>query len=322
MPDHSLYDDPHERAKVGHPDGVSPHTVCRRLAVLVLILAMAMLAPVLFAMGQSGQQGAGPLTDPLGTYRAQMWRIPVADKAGGTVPLDATLFRPAGDGPFPLAIISHGAALSAPTDGPWDYRPDAAIGWFIAHGYVVAVPIRQGYGRSGGERGGGINSCSEPDYVHAGNEIADDILGVLTYLRDQPFVVPDRTILVGHSAGATGSLAAASRNPEGLAGVIAFAPGGGRIAPHKVCREDLLVEAFRGAANQLPTLWVYAVNDTYFGPRLARLLFDAYVSDNASRHEFVMLPPNGEDGHSLFLETDAPALWGPAVDAFLKRILP
>lgn len=43
--------------------------------------------------------------------------------------------------------------------------------------------------------------------------IARDILGVVDYFRDQPFVLPDRIVLVGHSLGGAGSLAAAAKHP-------------------------------------------------------------------------------------------------------------
>ena len=56
--------------------------------------------------------------------------------------LEATLFKPPGAGPFPLAIINHGKAYGDPKlQGR--YRPFSAARFFLQRGYVVLVPMRQ-----------------------------------------------------------------------------------------------------------------------------------------------------------------------------------
>jgi len=63
------------------------------------------------------------------------------------LPIFAYLVRPVGDGPFPLAIMNHGVAMS-PTDRSFfplvEFR-DAAK-WFAERGYLVVAPVGTGYG--------------------------------------------------------------------------------------------------------------------------------------------------------------------------------
>jgi hypothetical protein len=60
-------------------------------------------------------------------------------------------------------------------------------------------------------------------------------------------------------------------------------------------------------------LWLYAQNDKFFWPELAQK-FDAAFRSQGGNDQFVLAPPIGDDGHSLFRHVDA---WSDTVDAFL-----
>lgn len=62
-------------------------------------------------------------------------------------------------------------------------------------------------------------------------------------------------------------------------------------------------------------LWVYAANDLFFGPPLARRLHDAFGGGNA---KFIDAPAYGEDGHYLY-SVAGRAQWTPLLDAFLRE---
>lgn len=70
----------------------------------------------------------------------------------------------------------------------------------------------------------------------------------------------------------------AEAGPQGLKAFLVRPAGtkryGGRGSrdDHEVCNEDGLVQAFAsfGKTSRVPMLWVYATNDSYFGPDLAR----------------------------------------------------
>src|SRR5262249_27609639 len=118
------------------------------------------------------------------------------------------------------------------------------------------------------------------------------------FLQSQPYVDPDRVLLVGHSAGAFGSIASASLAPHGLAAVITLAGGRGSQESDTVCRKDVLIRAYGsfGKKVRAPSLWVYAENDHFFDSKLARAMFAAFTAGGAPG-ELIIAPPFGTDGH-------------------------
>jgi dienelactone hydrolase len=237
--------------------------------------------------------------------------------------LQTRVLRPPGREPFPLAIVSHGS----PPDP--SQRPTMAIptfssvsSWLIARGYMVALPLRRGYGQTGGPWLENFGSCSSPDYYRAGLTTAQDIRTVIDYFRGRAEVKRDRILLIGWSAGGWGSLAAASQNPAGVFAVINFAGGRGGGHP-KVgnCAPQRLVDAAAryGATARIPTLWLYAANDSFFAPDLARKMSDAFIRAGG-RAEYVPLPAFGSDGHRVFGAADGRALWQRPVETFLDTL--
>jgi dienelactone hydrolase len=142
---------------------------------------------------------------------------------------------------------------------------------------------RRGYGGSQGSFAEGYGSCANPDYQAAGLASAQDIVQSARFLQSQAYVDPGRLLLVGTSAGGFGALASASLAPPGLVGVSNFAGGRGSPSTDSVCREDRLIAAVAhyGKSVRVPTLWVYAENDHFFGPSLARAMFDAFTAAGA-----------------------------------------
>jgi dienelactone hydrolase len=194
--------------------------------------------------------------------------------------------------------------------------------WLLARGYMVALPLRRGYGQTGGPWLENFGSCSNPDYYRAGLTTAQDIQTVIDYFRGRAEVQRDRILLVGWSAGGWGSLAAASRSPPGVFAVINFAGGRGGGHPQVGnCVPQRLVEAAAryGATARIPTLWLYAANDSFFAPDLARKMSEAFVRAGG-RAEYVALPAFGSDGHRVFRSAAARALWRPPLEAFLGTL--
>src|SRR5262245_8932813 len=67
--------------------------------------------------------------------------------SSGGLRIQAYLYRPAGDGPFPAVVYNHGSRTGRERDS----LPFAHIGALLeGAGYVVLVPERRGYGRSDG----------------------------------------------------------------------------------------------------------------------------------------------------------------------------
>ena len=254
--------------------------------------------------------------------REDVVRIPASGAS-----LVATVMRPAGDDKRPLVVINHGSppdAASRPT--MLSPRFTAVSSWFVARGYVVVLPLRRGYGQTGGAWAETYGSCEEPDYYSAGLESAADIEAAIAFMRRQPFVAAGRTLVVGESAGGWATIALSSLNPRGIAGMVNLAGGRGghqELASGAIgnCRPAALVTAAGryGATARVPMLWIYAENDSFFSPVLARRMFGAYVA--AGGHASLrLLAPLDVDGHLLVANERTVATWSAALADFLATL--
>ena len=191
--------------------------------------------------------------------------------------------------------------------------------WLVDQGYAVAIPMRSGFGQTGGPWSEGYGNCGNPNYARAARGSGGQIETVVKYMQGQGFVDPDRVVLVGHSAGGWGSIGAASQSPPGVVAVVAFAAGIGSYAPDIVCDGDALVAAAGvfGSTTRVPELWIYSDNDHFFGPKLARRMFDAFHASTHGAAEFLAGPACFEDGHQLVHR--CPDAWHSTVAAFLKK---
>jgi dienelactone hydrolase len=108
--------------------------------------------------------------------------------------------------------------------------------------------------------------------------------------------------------------------PQGVVAVVNFAGGRGSQRSDFVCSPDKQVDAmaFFGSTTRVPTLWIYAENDHFFGPALAQRMFAAFAA-GSPRAEFVAAPSFGTDGHALVVRGTG---WQPVVGAFLKKVVP
>jgi dienelactone hydrolase len=283
---------------------------------LVLLLLAAASGP---QASEIGDQAPGPQGAEEGAWRRQLWLIPLP---GERLLMHATVLRPPGPGPFPLAVINHGTSQSSFLRGQFTPSVYGHVSrWFLDRGYLVVLPIRGGHGATGGPYFEDQGRCESPDYEKAGAATADAIQAAIDYLTAQPFVRKSDVIVVGQSAGGWGALALASRNPPMVRAVINFAGGrGGRAdgRPDNNCASDRLVaaaEAF-GRSARIPTLWLYSENDSYFAPVLSGGMAEAFRTAGG-RADYHLLPPILAEGHTFIEDAQAVGLWGPLLEKFL-----
>jgi dienelactone hydrolase len=283
-----------------------------------LVVVAALALRVASAQPSLGAQGA-----EAGPNRMQQWLVPSPDQ---NTPARAVLFRPPGDGPFPLALIAHASTQNvlrrAQMPQP-EYR--ALSGWLVARGFAVLVPERPGHGATGGKYLEDQGGCDEADYSRSGRATAAEIAAALSYLRGQSFIRPEGGVIVGHSAGAWGALALAGENPQGVSAIVVFAPGrGGRANdfPNQVCAPHTLISSAAEFGNnaRVPVTWLVAANDTYFAPALSRQLADAFRGGGASV-EFRLLAAHGSEGHWLPETESGVKLAAPELDRALKALI-
>ncbi|MGY4344451.1 dienelactone hydrolase [Bradyrhizobium sp. GM7.3] len=255
----------------------------------------------------------------------EIWALPFP------LPVLAFLVRPVGDGPFPLVVMNHGISLEANQRTMFpaiEYR-DAAR-WFARRGYVVISPIRYGASSLDDKDQGlygavfaHVGSCDNPNFRGPGLAIATLNEWVIDYMSKKKMIQPGKVIVVGQSGGGWGSIALGSLNPSSVQAIITFAAGrGGRVdgKPNNNCAPDKLVAATSefGRTARVPMLWIYAENDSYFGPELTMRMHQAFVEAGGNA-DYRMLPSFGTDGHFMIDFADAVPIWSPLVSQFLEK---
>jgi dienelactone hydrolase len=304
------------------------------LLYLVLVLAcwaihpaddgtMSMPTEVALACCETAPSGPGPVGEPTGIWREQIHWVETHDAEGDVAMLYTRICRPPGDVPGPVVVIAHGTPRSAAARArrePISCDAETAR-WFLDRGYVVVAGMRRGYGASTGAYVENAKPCSAADFVRSAREASRDIDSFVEYAARLPFARPDGMVVIGHSTGGLSTVAYDSFGHPRVNAMINMAGGRGahvnRI-PNKNCRPDQLVEATAvlGETASTPMLWVYAENDTYFEPSLARAMHYAFVRAGAVA-QLVLLPPFGDEGHKLFFGRGGSAIWGPVVDRYL-----
>ena len=149
----------------------------------------------------------------------------------------------------------------------------------------------------------GRGKCSDAEFREAGLAVASIDKWVIDYMSTQPFIKRNEVVIVGQSGGGWGAIALGSQNPESVRAIIGFAAGrGGHLngKPNNNCAPDQLVDAVAefGRTARVPMLWIYARNDSYFGPDLSKRMVEAFRAAGGNV-EFHLLADFGEDGHFL-----------------------
>jgi len=233
----------------------------------------------------------------------------------GEVLLQTTVYQPDGPGPFPLTIISHGVPFEKVLESEVQARRRFCLqsGEFVKRGFTVAVPMRRGYGKSGGQK-----NVSTVNIAAFGLEDAKDIQATIDFMSKEPYVDGKRIVLVGQSGGGLASLAYGSLGNPDVKGIVNFAGG---LRTNRAMWEMDMAQAFGNYARttKIPSLWFYTENDSYFSPSTARAAYDQYQAAGG-RARLLALPPFKRDGHSLFHDFSGRSIWVGEVDKFLSQI--
>lgn len=243
--------------------------------------------------------------------REQVEMIP--KKGLFTTTLETTIFRPPGDGPFPLVFINHGKAVGNPRFQA-RYRPLGPARFYLQRGYAVIVPMRQGFSKSEGSYiGGGCNVESN------GIAQAEDVKVVLDYLVALSWVDKDRILITGQSHGGWTSLAFGTLGYPGVRGLINFAGG----VRQESCAgwEATLGRAGGSYARQtkVPSLWFYGDNDSYFSSYTFHNLHETYVAAGG-KAELLAFGRFGSDSHAMFGSRSGESIWQPKAQAFMREL--
>lgn len=267
----------------------------------------------------SAHQFLAPLRETLVTLAIT---VPTADGVRHATEFQLTYYRPQGDGPFPLAVFHHGRG--ADNSYPSRSRGGLIVEYLARRGFAVLLPTRVGYG--------GLGRTVDPEVGPGGCNLAAaerQIANVLAhteaaiaFARRQPWADAGRVLIAGGSVGGYTSVVIAGRGVAGVIGVLNFAGGTGgnpKRRPATPCNPERLsqVLAAAGRGSRVATLWVYAENDKFWGPKHPRDWHRAFVAGGGNA-ELLMLGPLGSDGHEI-LVPGFPQ-WRPVADRFLERL--
>jgi dienelactone hydrolase len=177
--------------------------------LLLLLLCFACITERPLGAEEGQSQGQSGVAGPNLAYDTIFYK-------SGDLRIEAYLYRPKGDGPFPLVIYNHGSRQGQERqEVPFKY----VAGMFLDLGYAVLVPERRGYGKSDGK------TLEE----EAGNDLggrlikrledeAGDVLAGLEYAKSQDHLVPPKQVaMMGWSHGGVVSILAAERDHEFVA---------------------------------------------------------------------------------------------------------
>ena len=237
-----------------------------------------------------------------------------------TMALPITVYRPPGDGPYPLVVFNHGRAVEAKRAVQRRYRPEAAARYLVAKGFVVLVPNRIGYWETYGSFDPEYSACKniEPMSLAA----SEQVLTAVALAKTLPYVDTSRWLVAGQSVGGLTAVATVGRAPPGLVGGINFSGGTGGnpdTKPGRPCNPYATTQYWGEIAKnaRVPMLWLYWENDKYWGADIPKAWHKAWV-DGGGKAQFTGLAAVGEDGHSgLGIDMDH---WLPVVDAFLAQL--
>lgn len=169
----------------------------------------------------------------------EILKIPMkgAGAFGGDVEMVTHLYKPQGNGPFPVVLFSHGR--SGERDERWDLKFPVLVGhgnFWSRKGFAVVAPIRPGYGETGGvdrelsgATGTGGSCRGVPNYIRVAKSAGEAVLATLDWVRSQPWSNTDRLLLVGQSVGGLTSIGVSAMNLPGVVSAINFSGGAGDL---------------------------------------------------------------------------------------------
>ena len=252
--------------------------------------------------------------------------------ANAKASMAAGVYLPPGDGPFPVLIYSHGRSGTEAERGLTRIPdPRGHVRYWVKKGFAVVAPIRPGYGATHGidREDSGVrydvfgNCWGTPEFERSASAAREAVLATLEWVRAQPWADAKRIVLAGASMGGLASIATAAGNPSGVVAYVNFSGGtggnGSRAAEHS-CGFEVMetLMAKYGETARVPSLWLYARNDSFWGADWPRAWYGAYAAHQRSAR-FVMTDavPNA-DGHQLL--TRGSRLWSAQVDRFLEEL--
>lgn len=232
---------------------------------------------------------------------------------GADVKLETTIFKPNGDGPFPVLFVYHGKDFG-PTEKQPRSRMLVVAAEMVARGYVVVFPNARGFANSSGYNN--TERCN----IHS--EVMDtgkDFRAVIEFIKTKNYVNREQIVLMGQSYGGLNVLATITEPIEGLALAVNFS---GVLNYGNGCNwESALNLTFEklGKNAKHDSIWFYGANDTLISTDIINRNYELYNAkqQRANLNNFGTFRA---DAHGMFGSlTGFNEIWWPIIKPKLKE---
>ena len=277
-----------------------------------LIIGFLFVCSIFARAVYAAEDAPDPTVVPPAPLNERVLRVPGDPQR--PVTLEVTLYTPNGNGPFPLAIMNHGASGDKPPRFAPRYRITFSAYYFLARGYAVALPMMRGFAGSGGDAE--FHGC---DLELSGMNNAKDIRAVIEYMSAQPYIDGEHVVVAGQSFGGWNTLAFGALGYPKVEALVDFVGG---VRPSDCRRPEAALQSAAGifgAHTKVPSVWVYGDNDSLFSPPLWRAMHEKYVAAGG-KAELVDVGNFMKDAHNMLGFPESMAIWGPKVDALLEQV--
>jgi dienelactone hydrolase len=252
-------------------------------------------------------------------YENEVVKIPE-----GKIFMDGKIYKPEGEGPFPLVVITHGRNSSSEVNAKRTVNDYSALAkTLIRKKFAVVFVLRRGYGTSQGGDNEGFYTNPSSNMYPAAKEAGKDIKATVEFMKIKPYIDSSKIILMGHSMGGQAVMAALTMKIPGVIGVVNFAGGlAYRDSSGRTNGDLALIDLwaqFGKENNTVPTLWIYANNDSHFDPGLVSQMYTAYTK-HGGKATYIPLNAIGEDGHDAIMGVPGIKMWLPSFNDYLRSI--
>jgi len=267
----------------------------KKKTCFVIILAL-----VLLTVGLSGCGG-----DEIPVIEVTGPPVETITFQNGDVTLAGTLDLPTGEGPFPAIVTVHGSPPLTRND-IYNLRISH---FFVQHGYAVLRYDKRGAGESTGEYPG----VGVEDGEAALNDLADDALAGVQFLKNHDLIDPQMIGLAGHSQAGWIIPLAASKSSDVAFMIISSGPTSS--VGQEIYYSDLTAEGtslqeasdmardYEGSHGfdpipslqkvDVPGLWLLGAQDDSIPIPLTIEILDSLITDQGKDFSYIVYPNKG-----------------------------